>query len=89
MMSAEREKQNDRDGNADQPQDNGPHYSYLRRVRPAQQGNARAPVPSSSGGGLLGGEYVGAPAEMGGTEHDGGGIDDDHDDEPAKKLERH
>ena len=35
------------------------------------------------------GEHVGAAAEMGGTEHDGGGVEDDHDHQPAKQLERH
>jgi hypothetical protein len=37
MMGAEGEKQDDRDGDADQPQDDGSHYSYLRHGRPAQK----------------------------------------------------
>jgi len=37
MMRAEGEKQDDRDGDADQPQDDGSHYSYLRHGRPAQK----------------------------------------------------
>jgi len=91
MMRAEGEEKNDRDGNADQPKQDGAHDD-LSFARSGSQ-NERKPerfryeLFRESGGPGFG--TLLAPAEQRGAQHHGRGVEHDHDHQPAQHLDGH
>src|SRR6476646_4864807 len=90
MVGAERQKQNDRDGNADEPQQSRTHDNSLHSsAHPARQWFDGATVPSVEDGCGRALRVMLTPPQQRGTDHNRGGIENDYDNQPAQQLERH